>query len=466
MFATPNCILNTFKHVLTTIIRRGDEIVRVRRLRETRPQLARSTFETSTDRRASKKCLQAIVTVLISVSAAQFSIAGTTLKPYVGVRYDENSNVFAISDNMAAASNLVKDDSIVSYLAGIDSTFEWGRQKIVADLTGASVNFDRYRSELDHDEFGLNAAFQWQLTNQLDGVLGYVQQRRLASFADKNSTRLSIENSRTGSASLALKVTSSWRLEPQVSYYDLESPQTNVADFGLTEKMGGFGIKYIGYSHLSFGLEGQYVQGRFRGTQIIVDANNIPTATDINSIAPPYTQKRAQLAASYNVNGLSFFSGAIGYTARDPDFELADPAGNAANNIHATTGQLEYQLEVTGKSTIVFRVSRGVNNYITAGGSEIDTGGAVNTIYRATGLTSIQLQYQYTRSDFAGELLPGSVSSGREDKLQNFELNITYDVLRWLSIRPFMRYQKRESNIDQFQFNGTELGVEIRAFRP
>jgi hypothetical protein len=400
----------------------------------------------------------ALVALLISFLIPQLALASSTFKPYGGVRYDDNSNVFAMSDEVAAASGTVQDDSIISYVGGFKSTFEWGRQKLVADFDAADVNYQRYENELNHDEFGLVTAWDWEFTSLLDGELNYKQQRRMAPFADKAGTQLSVENGKTGSASLNLNVTSSWRLESLAKYYDLKSPQTNVADFRMIEKTAEFGIKYVGYASLSFGLEGHHVDGEFQGTRII-EVNGTQVATDIKNISPPYTQDTAQLEAHYTVSGLSLFNALLGYTTRDEK-------ANGANQTHATTGQFDYQRQITGKTFLTLQFTRAINSYVTTASSQIDTGGALQLAWTATGKTSFQFQYQYTRSDFGDQRAIGPRSIARVDDFQVAELNITYDMLRWFSIRPFVHYQYRQSNFDEFGFKGTEVGVELRAFVP
>jgi hypothetical protein len=87
--------------------------------------------------------------------------------------------------------------------------------------------------------------------------------------------------------------------------------------------------------------------------------------------------------------------------------------------------------------------------------------------YQATYKILVRAGYSYTDSKFPGTP-NGAATIDRADHLQFATLDMTYQVLHWLSIRPYARYQARHSNVEGFTFDGNIIGVELLAkqFRP
>ena len=78
--------------------------------------------------------------------------------------------------------------------------------------------------------------------------------------------------------------------------------------------------------------------------------------------------------------------------------------------------------------------------------------------------------YSYTQSQFPGtpETTPAGtpVIIDRLDHYQNATLELTYQVLHWLSIRPYARYQARHSNDYIDVFDSNIVGIEFLVKRP
>jgi hypothetical protein len=131
------------------------------------------------------------------------------------------------------------------------------------------------------------------------------------------------------------------------------------------------------------------------------------------------------------------------------------------------TGSIGYQRRVTAKTTVNVLLSRGLNTYLTTGGNEVDTSAAATVSYQATYKILIKAGYSYTNSKFPGAP-DGAVTIDRVDHFQTANVDVTYQVLHWLSIRPYARYRRRSSNVDLYAFDGNIVGVEllVKQLRP
>ena len=71
------------------------------------------------------------------------------------------------------------------------------------------VDFD----QLDHNEYLASVALDSHWSDRLESLLDYRQERRMASFADRNSTDLALEDERIGRGTLTWALVPNWRVE-------------------------------------------------------------------------------------------------------------------------------------------------------------------------------------------------------------------------------------------------------------
>jgi hypothetical protein len=368
--------------------------------------------------------------------------AEVQLLPHADVRYEYNSNLFALADNDTSGppnrpAGTSAADTSLSYSGGVDGHLTWGRQNLTLGADIRRVNYERF-SDLDNTGHTYNANLQWLLGDRLDGTLGYTHTRQMAQFADQQGggTRLQMHVEGNGNLDFRVKLTPDWILLPQVSLRDETTPQEGYPDLGLRETMTGLGLNYAGLGKLTFGIHGDYTDGKFKGV-----ASNAK-----------YTSQTAQFKTSYEATGLSRFNGAIGYTKRDQQ---------GGSPTSAVTGGLGYQREITGKTSASLQFTRSVDSYVAAGSSEIKNAVSLGVNWNATGDLTMGLGYSWAHSTFEGQFLPGTISEGRKDKVQQATFAVDWAVLRWANLRPFARYQKRTSNIDTFTYHGYTYGIEL-----
>jgi hypothetical protein len=387
--------------------------------------------------------------------------------PYADAAYEYDSNLFALAAVVAAPlgnSGPTKADSVLRTRVGLEATYDWSLQELYANVEGRRFDYDHF-SVLDHDEYLLNGGLKWKLASLLDGTLDYRRERTMVSFLDYNATQASlttpfIQNQTLGTASVNIQVTPDWRLESTGQINELDSPRPGLLDLSLREESINEGLRYVGISKLSAGVNVIYLSGHFTGADFVG--------------TPRYAQSTAELAAKYVATGLSSFDGALGYTRRtqqrDTNLSAAAVLLEQPGSVSGTTGLLAYERALTGKTSIGVKLSRAINSYVTYGGTEVDTGAIVEAIWNTTQRIAVTPSYQWTYSVFpsAVQSLQGAVPVGfgiseRIDHYQLARLTVKYRVLNWLSLRPYAQYETRGSNIAINEFNRTLYGIEFEA---
>ena len=363
--------------------------------------------------------------------------AQLTFEPYADGAYEYNSNIAAVAPGDPANVLLgdpQRDDRIEHETAGATAKYLWSRQTFTAIAEGRHFSYDHF-TRLDHDEYLLDADLAWQLASLFDGKLDVRREQRMAALNTRLSSDLALEKETLATGDLSLQIDPEWRVESEFSNRDLDSPQIGLPAYGLRENAGDAAIKYLGTANLTFGVTGRRVDGQYRG---------VPQS-------PSYQQSSLEGTLSYKRGEQTHFDSALGYTRRE------NPA-SLGGTVSGTTGLLSYTRKLTGKTSLFIGYERAVNSYVVAAATEFDSTANLKVDWQATGKIDVNLTYAYTRSTFTGQTVPNS-SIARADDYQASSLNIDYEALRWLSLRPYLSYQTRASNVKFYQYSGAVVGI-------
>lgn len=366
--------------------------------------------------------------------------ADATVNPYVDAQVQHDSNVFRAPNSeviFLANGDPTLADTDEEYIAGIDGTYLWSQQKLTTVFEARHFSYNHYK-DLDHNEYLADVGLIWKLTHLVDGSFDLRQERSMAPFVLGNSSRLTINVDRNAAGKVNFNVSPDWRFDVGGYYHKLNSPLQNFPDFVERDIGSHAGLNYIGVANLTYGIAFDHIDGRFE------NALNVG----------PFVQNVGQLRLNYTVSALTTLSAAVGYSKRDQ-------AGNAGN-ASAFTGEFGYTRQLTGKTSVNVHVTRAVNSYLAAGGSEIDTTAAAQVDWKATYKIDVTLNYAYTHSTFIGQVIPGSISNGRIDRSPYESLRITYQALRRLQFRAYLNKQSRTSNVALFNYSDTIYGIDAK----
>jgi len=378
---------------------------------------------------------------LIALGWSAGAGAELELIPYGSAQYVYYSNVFEVSGrDEAIAQNGTdeRDDTALRYTAGAEASATFGQQRLHVQAEASRVDYDTF-TQLDHNEHLIDGGLDWKLGSTVDGGVGYRQERRLASLADLDTSERRLQTDRTGRATVNVNVTPSWRVETGAEIYQTELPLTGAPEFELEEKRGSLGVKYGGLAQVAVGVLAEYTDGEYSG---------VPFASS-------YKEKALQLTLDYVLSGISTFKAQAGVVEREDDD--APPGDDGTQGF---TGLLAYDREISVKTKLHTQVYRRLDSYDAGANTLTDTGALVGLSWQATPKILVKTQYQYVRSDFESGT-PGNI--GREDRLSAATLDLTYELLQWLSVRPFAEYRDRESNLPDASYNAAVAGLELRA---
>ena len=407
------------------------------------------------------------ILIFLSCSVCVFGMpvadAASKFNPTLGAQYSYLSNVYTLSGGQsmqAPDGRFARGDHNIDLYAGFTDDIDFGRQ-----LLSLNVRLNRLKyvlfTQLDHNEYTGDVILNWKTGRIFDGTLGYSQEQSMVPFNTlanpQNSlgTALLLETSKTGTVTANVQMTPIWRLESGVIARDLESPRPNAPDLDLKENTLKLALRNVSKAHLSFGIDTAFVDGKYENDQLEQNPN--------------YKQASYLLAADYVVNGLSSFDVAAGYTKRtqeEGEAIVQNGQNSGMNNVQngdvaAVTGKLGYTRKLTAKTSIDLQLSRDVNSYVSNVSSEIDSGVNLGIDWQATAKITSELHYGWTYSDFPNQLISASGAETRIDHSQFVAFEVKYQMLRRFRIKPYARYEDRNSNISILKYNGKTIGIEF-----
>lgn len=391
---------------------------------------------------AVKNLLPSVACVALLAGWSCSAFADLDFNPYVASKAEYISNVFDLSSAEQAViqrGSTRRADAVMENRVGFDTGYSLSRQHFHFTAEGRRFNYDHF-TELDHNEYLLDGGLDWMVTDALNGKLSFRQERRMASFADRQSTQLSLERERKIDGSANLLITPEWRFEVGGRTRKLASPLPGFPAFALSENAGSAGIKYLGFNRLATGLTAEYLAGKYTG---------VPDATRFDQIS-------LLSETDYIVSGLSTLHLKLGYASRKD----RDRGGGTASGF---VGSLGYVRQLTGKTSVGIKVFRQIDSYVAGSSSVVATGATIGLTWKATDKITVDASYVYTYSNFKGQGTPGTLTSGRGDHYQYSLLRLTYQALRWLEIRPNLEYEDRHSSVAVAGFNSMLVGLQLRA---
>jgi len=390
-----------------------------------------------------------------TIAAAAFSIiarpafAITDVIPHALAQYQHDSNVLMINDDPASVrtdSSGVprREDNLLEYAGGVDVNYRWRDNR--AYLTTDYQHYDyRYFSQLDHDGFAGTAGVDWVATHKVKGNLNYAYDRHQLSFIDATVLDPSlptipsfIETTQSARLAATYDMNSHWRGELGTSYSTAKLPDAGKQSYDTNETQAVIGAKYIGSARLTTGLSIDRRNGHYR-----------------DQPQNGYTTTLYQYSLDYKVGPRTTLNGTVGYTKRV----------QLNNSNSATIGSFTFNQQLTVKTGYFLQFKRTLDNYNTVQGSQLSTGGMAGINYQATQKITLSASYEQSKVHVTG---PATlVGSNRDDKLNAANATLKYAALRWLTISPYYRYQRRDSENNVFDFKDDVYGINVEArFNP
>jgi hypothetical protein len=356
-------------------------------------------------------------------------------------QFESNSNVFDLESGAAqpGTSDFRRSDTFLAYGAEFDGDYVVGRQDLYATASTKEYDYQRFTA-LDHNDYRLDAGWNWKLGGLLDGKFDVTRTRTMVPFYDllgSSALALSLVTEQKETAQVGIKLGSSWKVEGSAYTSKADEPIPDAPNLQLTQNSGTTSIEYLGITGLTSGLTAGYLTGDYSGS----------TA----SANPSFTQSTAGFLAKYKFSRTTV-EGQVGYSRRVSD--------TGTDNTSGVTGLLDVKDQLTPKTTFTAKIDRTINSYFLNTGSEIDTEAAAGFTWQATYKLSVSPGYSFTYRDFPGQG-NNPVGSNRVDIQEIMTLNIDYQPQRWLVIRPYANVQTRRSTFIGGHYSSSIFGVFV-----
>jgi hypothetical protein len=356
-------------------------------------------------------------------------------------QFESNSNVFDLESGAPQPGNndFRRGDTFLGYGAEFDGDYALGRQDLFFTANTKEYHYQRF-TELDHDDYKLDAGWNWKLGGLLDGKIDVTRTRSMVPFYDLSGSSvlaLSLETEQKETAQIGLKITSDWRIEGSAYTSKAEEPIPEAPNLQLTQTSGTTSIEYLGITGLTSGLTAGYLTGNYTGSTLTAN--------------PSFSQSTVGFLSKYKFSRTTI-EGQVGYTRRDSDTGTDNTAG--------VTGLVEFTDQLTPKTGFTAKIDRTINSYFLNTGSEIDTEAAAGFIWQATFKLAVSPGYSFTYRDFPGQG-NNPVGSNRVDIQEVVTMNITYQPQRWLLIKPYANVQTRRSTFIGGHYSAAIVGVSV-----
>ena len=394
--------------------------------------------QTGADLRVQGRCLGTIASMLLL--AAWPALAEVDVTASGVARYEYNSNVFDLQNGFpvpGTTNDFRRSDELYTYGALLDAAYLWDQQKLFGTFTANQFEYDHF-TELDHLEYTADGGLNWKLGSNLDGTLEALRDRTMVAFTNVNNAQFVLQTEQRENAKVGVEFIPDWRLEGSGYYRTVDQNYLDAGGLDLTESQGQVAMRYLGLAGLTAGLSFAYTDGRYTGAGA--------------GFNPNYEQSSISVVSTYAPTGRSTFKGALGYSDRR--------SAEADNSISGVTGELDYDNQITGKTSTHLQISRLINSYISNTSSEIDSMANASVRWQTTYRLGVAAGYTYTYRDLPGQ---GNAPLGgnRIDHLQYATLNVDFDPFRWLILKPYANYQIRTSNFVSGNFNATVVGLNF-----
>ncbi len=393
--------------------------------------------------------LTALLAVLPLLATAQES---TEFR--ASAQIEQNSNVFYLPNASFLSTPYVGKalgSMVQVYTGEIAPKYQWEDQSLTARFLGRDLKYSEF-SDLNHTEYLAQIGLGWQLTPRFHGNLEAARERRLVRYEEVLTSTLLVEKETRAKGDFTFDLTSQWRIDGLLKTRQDDSPRPQASDLRVHENSAQVGFKFSQNGDIYTGLSGEYVQGNFQGLGGLLTN---PTIGVVD-----FHRSTIQAVVERTQRDNDILKAALGYTS--------NYLNNGLSTFNVLSGEAGYKRSLTGKTVLDIVLSRGVSAYLSSAGVAVDTKARAGVSWQATSKIDVSAGLGYTRSTIPGwNLVTSGVSvvgaslSDRQDKIKQEYLEVVYNPLRPVSLRPYVRHEARDSNIATFQYTDTIYGAQF-----
>lgn len=368
-------------------------------------------------------------------------------------------NVFYLPDGNEPTSfgpNTPRGDHSTTLSAGIVGEKRLGRQVLTANTT---FNRTRYNdiSLLDNDGYNLAAGWRWAVGSDLSGNLNYTKRRYLLGFGDFRLVEptKNLVDAESWRFDGAYKLDAYWALfgslNRDTQRNDAAVRRPNDYDIDRIEA----GARYTTRGGTAFELLGRESRGDFPNR----------TATVFRDSA--YKQKDAEFRVRWQPVGHSKLSASVGVSKREHERATT-------RDYDDLYGKFSWEWRPTGHLGLTFDAQRQISglddNFTTYFETETFS---LTPVWYVTGKLRVDGLVQYRSRDGQGRgnvdfidpvllALLGDRAAQRTEDLYTYSVGATWSIQRNLSASAQWRHDRRDSNINFYQYRTDSLSMSLQ----
>ena len=383
-----------------------------------------------------KVWVRGILIGLMVVFSPLSNAADENFDVYVFANTTYDDNVFRIANSaeaLAQNGTTTQDDIEITYGVGANIKIPVSRQQFNFDAELRRTNFDRF-SQLNNNNGRFDGEWQWALASRASGTLGYKYERRLTDFFEFQSAIRDTEVDQNFYGRANIPVHRRWTLVVGAESQDVSFSERQFLDRDTAT------------------ISGEVLFETRAKTFVGVRVRESATEFDDNFVASnDFDESEYGIVVRWDASGHSRFSGSLSRTDRDPD-------NPASGDFSGGTWDLDYRRFISGKTYVDFSVFRETTLLNEVAGLVVSKGAEVIPLWNISPKLSFRGQLRYEQRDFEAAVL----NSGRSDDLLTIAARFNYRLNRAFSLNLGVSNRSRSSNIDNTEFDQTELSVGLR----
>lgn len=394
-------------------------------------------------------CLILLLAEATPDAAYALSSPDDTIKPYIASNFLYDSNFLRVSDStnpVAVTGKGDKSEFIKQIAAGFDMDWTVSRQHLLVRAR-ANQNWFQNFNTLDYVGWDTQAQWNWQLTNNLNGEIGYANARELGSFAQLNGLVPNLQNNQRAFANADYLFHPNGKIK--LGYFRTESEivgggrqySSNVEDNGEVH------LQYLSPNGSIWGVRIRGTDGRYPQRELT------PGSTLDNA----YTRMNYAGTWDWRPTVKSRVEGLVGYTEQHyKHFGVRDFSDVIAELNLSWEPSEKTQLELSGRRLIGQADTLFTSFMLTQGVW-------FNATWRTTPKFSLTLPLSYQQQEYLGSAGASGIGfENQKDYVSRVGTTLMYHPLESISIGPLVTYEKRESNDPIRSYTTFSTGANVK----
>ena len=391
----------------------------------------------------------AVIGALITLPAASAVAAPPEegMRLYGGIGWAYDDNLLRVPDNARPFLGK-RGDSYRTLEGGVVYNKRISRQRISAVAKVSKVKFD-YFKQLDYDGRDLQALWNWEIGNKLEGKAEYSNVQTLAPYTDFFSDERNLRKQRRHVFDAGWKMHPSWKLRAGVARerweYELQAQRFN----NRTEKAVEAELVYQPRSGSSVGLVARRLKGDFPFRR---PNRPNPLLTD------DFTQDELKARVNWLATGSTTLQALVGYVRREqPSFGEGKTSGvnGRVTALYQPQGKMSY-------SASVWREFAPIESTIVS--YTLNKGALLGATWNATGKIKVDASAIYEKRDYnARREFPGS--EDLNDTIRSANLRATWQVKRKIQLQAGYPHQARSGSrvlgTSRFDANVVQVAANV-----